>query len=133
VKKLGTKSAFLLEQLKKALTHLRASKKTAHHADRIEDDISNFFADKRRKLYRIQIGRSKEKKPKSTKDFEKGKNPKIIACRKNGQLGGIKRAMNNSKDKLKEWSRSAGNSTKARYGQDFYKYIVGKRWKKKSK
>lgn len=123
--KLNKKSQFLLNQLKKAMAYL-----PKRIADKIEDEVSLYFADKRSKLYRLKTGRSKEKKPTSMKDFKKGSNPKIIACRINGSKGGLATAMKH-KGKAKEWGRKAGNATKARYGNDFFKHITQLRGKAK--
>lgn len=55
-----------------------------------------------------------------------------LAARRNGRLGGIARAKNNSPEVLEEISRIAGSATRDTYGNSYYSYLAKKRPTRKS-
>jgi hypothetical protein len=53
--------------------------------------------------------------------------PRQVAARRNGSLGGKARAKNLSSDEIKALSALGGRQTHARYGDDYFGFIAGKR------
>jgi len=48
--------------------------------------------------------------------------PRVLANRRNARLGGLARAKNNSKEKIKEWASRGGKNTQDLYGSDLGRY-----------
>jgi len=55
--------------------------------------------------------------------------PKVLAARRNGRLGGLARAKNNSKEKMAEWSSKGGFKTSETYGSDLHSHAAAQRKK----
>lgn len=53
--------------------------------------------------------------------------PRVLAAKRNGRLGGLARAKNNSKAKIRSWSSKGGNSCLAKYGSEFFSHAQSKR------
>lgn len=53
--------------------------------------------------------------------------PRVLACRRNGRLGGLARAKKVTSEKMKEWSSRGGKATFDRYGSGLMSFITKKR------
>lgn len=72
--------------------------------------------------YFVQLRRRRKRYPKQTSSVIQP-SPRVVACRKNGQRGGLARAQRHDAMQLKEWARMGGMATRRRYGPDFFRGI----------
>ena len=53
--------------------------------------------------------------------------PKVLACRANGRKGGLARAKNNTKAKMREWSSKGGRKCVDVLTSDFMSFLTTQR------